>query len=180
MIGFADFNRLRPARGSRGVGSTASSEMYCYAGAWALPVPLIVTDGSLVVFANAALLRLLGRDDIWEVLGRDVDGIIHPDVRLAAATRRELLSRSDEPLDSVPTKLLSRDGRPIPVEAALSPVTVSGSRLTLIEVLSQRPSGWTGRVPAPPSIGCMALSGERYSTSSQLLSQSRTTRRSSS
>ena len=66
----------------------------CYESAWVAPVPFIVADGDTVVFANHAALRILGYADAWELMGKGLGMLLHPDVLPAARMRQDSLCRS--------------------------------------------------------------------------------------
>ena len=111
---------------------------FCYAGAWVTPVPSLVVDHQVIVYANAAALRLLGYARVAELVGQPLDRVLHPDALVAEMARREVLAVTGAPLRGVPTKLRSRAGAPLQESADIFPVDVQGARLTLFTFAPER------------------------------------------
>jgi PAS domain-containing protein len=112
---------------------------FCFAGAWTAPVPALVFDSERVLFANAAVLHLLGYSDASSLVGTAFEGVFHPDALLAVVTRRDIVTRTGRPLLGMPTKLLSTSGAPVQQIADVVPLEIADSALTLLTFETQSP-----------------------------------------
>ncbi len=130
----------------------------CYEGAWVAPAPFTVIDCGTVVYANHAMLRILGHTDASDVFGKGLDVILHPDLLEAARMRQEIVVSSLRRFPGTPTKVLTSDGGVVHHTVDLFPLEVDGRVLTAVELDL---SGWPQpihKTPPAPQIGGMARS----------------------
>jgi PAS domain-containing protein len=113
-----------------------------------------VLDDERVIFANVAFLDLLGYEDLWQLVGRHADVLLHPVARAAATARRQFIRTAKRPLTGVPTKLLSRSGRAVSARATISMIDAGEARYTLVQVDVANEAEW--RALPSPEIGPVA------------------------
>ncbi len=87
-----------------------------------------------VVYANPALLRLLGFE-FEEIAGRPVLEFVHPDDRAVAAERIRTVSEDEVEVPVITERLLHRDGHVVDVEVSSRPIAHNGEAMTLVMVV---------------------------------------------
>jgi PAS domain-containing protein len=127
----------------------ATVRHFALAGAWNVPVPVLVTSEERVVFANAAALRLLQHPRASEVLGGPLEAIMLPDAIEVQQTRRELIAGTGRPLLRVPTRFLTGDGAEIQQLADVIPLDVQGESLQMFALDPESPDANHPGSPVP-------------------------------
>jgi PAS domain S-box-containing protein/putative nucleotidyltransferase with HDIG domain len=72
-------------------------------------------------FINSAGLRLLGAESPEQVTGKSIFEIFHPDYHKVIQTRLKDLLKKGEPVPFIYERVITLDGREVPVEVAASP-----------------------------------------------------------
>ncbi|TLM98662.1 MAG: PAS domain-containing protein, partial [Actinobacteria bacterium] len=78
-----------------------------------LPMPIYVHDEERIVYANSAVLRVLGARDLASVIGQPIADLTHDDTRAAERERRAMLLAHDTVLDHVDAKGVASDGQTV-------------------------------------------------------------------
>jgi diguanylate cyclase (GGDEF)-like protein/PAS domain S-box-containing protein len=92
------------------------------------PITIGVVSDGRIVYLNPAGLRLLGAQDIYEVMGRPISGFIPPDLLPETQDRLQRLFDGEEvpyPREGVLKKL---DGTPVSVEIIAAPLTYNSKK----------------------------------------------------
>ena len=92
-------------------------------------VPILLTHAGTVVAANAAALRMHGRE-AEVVTGRNVAEFVHPDDR--ELVRRQQIERAPGSVQVYPLKTLHRDGHAIDVEVTTWGADIGGRETVII------------------------------------------------
>ncbi len=95
------------------------------------PDAVIVHDGEMFLFVNAACADLLGAASPEEVVGERVMDFIHPNHREAAMARVSRPWREGERTELVREKFLRLDGRAVDVEVSAMPISYGDGTATL-------------------------------------------------
>jgi PAS domain S-box-containing protein len=85
----------------------------------------IHTDDKLV-YLNPEAIRVFGASDSGDLIGRQVDEIIHPDERARALERRKMMRGTGERAPLTVMKFLRTDGKPVLLEVKASPIEYDG------------------------------------------------------
>jgi PAS domain S-box-containing protein len=95
----------------------------------ASPAACIITDGGVVLFANAEARRLFKCPEGTTVMGRGVNEIVHPDGLETMRARGEVLAVATITLRGLPVKLVAIDGSTFTLNVAATPVDHEGRRV---------------------------------------------------
>lgn len=82
---------------------------------------IFINQDGRIVFANSALLRLLGADSPDRVLGKSPFDLLHPDYHPLARERIRRVLQTRQPVPFVPERFVRLDGTVIDVEVAAAP-----------------------------------------------------------
>ena len=93
------------------------------------PHASIVTDGCVVLFANAEARRLFRCEDRSQVEGRSVLEIVHPDGHHSMKLRAEILLNASQRLRGLPVKLVALDGSTFSLVVEATTVEYQGKRV---------------------------------------------------
>jgi PAS domain S-box-containing protein len=93
---------------------------------------IFVNKGGRIVFANPALLRMLGADSPDQVLGRSPFEIIHPDYHPLVRERIRAILETRRPVPFIEEKYVRFDGTTIDVEIAAAPFEDRGEVAILV------------------------------------------------
>jgi two-component system cell cycle sensor histidine kinase/response regulator CckA len=85
----------------------------------------VVRDG-LIVYANAAAVRLFGAPSVEQLLGMNILDRIHPGDHALALSRRKLVLELDVPAPLVEMRFVSLDGRIFEVEVQATAIDFGG------------------------------------------------------
>jgi PAS domain S-box-containing protein len=80
------------------------------------PVGIVIHQDGKIVFANPASVKIIGASSINQIIGRDINSIIHPDNLEAALQRINRLVSGEQGLYPVEDRYLRFDGNIIDVE----------------------------------------------------------------
>ena len=86
---------------------------------------VVVRDGRMV-FANSAMLRLLGAAVPQEVIGKEVLDFVHPDYRDLVRARLRLQQEDGKPVPLIRERLVRIDGSEVEVEVSGVPTVYEG------------------------------------------------------
>ncbi len=92
------------------------------------PITIGVVSDDRIVYLNPAGLRLLGAEDIYEVMGRPISDFVPPDLLSETQSRLQRLFNGEEvpyPREGVLIKL---DGTPVSVEIIAAPLTYNSKK----------------------------------------------------
>jgi PAS domain S-box-containing protein len=90
------------------------------------PDAIWINDGQRLVYANSATVRLLGYDNVEQVLALDPRKFVHPDDQLAMRERSSQMSASGDPMAPREYRVLRRDGAWILTEVHSMPIEWEG------------------------------------------------------
>lgn len=96
-----------------------------------IPEAIFVHDGKNIIFANSASKRLLKAKDIYEIIGKSIFEIVHPDYHEIEKNRCEVLINKKDYLPIVEEKLILMDGRIVEVEVVGASINMKGNRVVI-------------------------------------------------
>lgn len=96
--------------------------------------PIVLTDDHSVHFANSAACSLFRAEQRSDLVGIELDRLLHPDVRETASQRREIIYGTGRPLEHLPTKFVALDGSIITAAAVGRLLTFGESRALMFEM----------------------------------------------
>jgi len=91
-----------------------------------LPLPIIVHDVDMIIYANPEACRVLGATDPAELEGRAISDIVHPDGREAGLQRRKLLLETGGSFRDVAVKLIDLKGATLYLTGAANCIVYCG------------------------------------------------------
>ncbi len=93
-----------------------------------LPAPIIIHTNKIIVFANKEVLRLLGGEDINDLLGKSIFDLIHPESYDVIKARLSILNEQKIEVPQNIEKLITLDGRVITLEIKGIPIIYNGAQ----------------------------------------------------
>ncbi|MFZ4479809.1 MAG: EAL domain-containing protein [Rhodoferax sp.] len=119
------FNRLLAGLAQRQEKLRQSEERYRTLTEWS-PEPLIVHDGTTLLYVNPAAIRIIGAQCAQDLLGKPIMELVHPDFRAIVRARvmTGVVQRSTSPM--LEEKFLKLDGTAIDVEVQSTPISYDG------------------------------------------------------
>ncbi|MDB5216905.1 MAG: hypothetical protein JWO86_4832 [Myxococcaceae bacterium] len=99
------------------------------------PDGVLLHRNDKVVYANPALLHMLGYESIDEVAGRSVLEFVHPEDRAMVRERIRVLRERNLEVPVIAERLLHRDGRVVDVEVSARPIGYEGEATILAMVV---------------------------------------------
>lgn len=97
-----------------------------------LPMPILIHDRTVIVFANEPACRVLHATSRAQVEGRPIEEIVHPDGHQAGSQRRRLALEHGQAFANIPVKLLAIDGTTVYVEGDAWPVEAGDEKAVII------------------------------------------------
>jgi len=91
-----------------------------------LPLPVIVHDIDMIIYANPEACRALGARDRTELEGLPISSIVHPDGREAGLQRRKLLLESGGAFRDVAVKLIDLRGSTLYLTGSANTIVYCG------------------------------------------------------
>ncbi len=104
------------------------------------PDSVLVHRKGKIAFANSSAVALFGAREAGQLVGRDVQDLVHPDFHRMVLERSERIQDSGEPVPREEQKCLRLDGTAFDVEVSSAPIVYDGVRssLTIIRDISER------------------------------------------
>jgi PAS domain S-box-containing protein len=104
------------------------------------PDSILVHRKGKIAFANSSALALFGAQEAGQLVGRDVQDLVHPDFRQIVQERSQKIQDTGEPVPRLEQKCLRLDGTAFDVEVSSAPIVYEGVRssLTIIRDISER------------------------------------------
>ena len=90
------------------------------------PHALFVHAGGKVVYANPAMVRMIGAGSVDKLIGMDALELLHPDERAQVRQHRAEMTAEGAPLDFLEVRYCGMDGRDIYVDAAATQMRWEG------------------------------------------------------
>lgn len=119
------------------------------------PVGIAIHQKGRVVYANPAVLKIMGAEAEEQVLGKEISSFIHPDYLERMLKRKERMIHGEEGLYPAQDKYLRLDGRGIDVEVIAASIIFNEEPAVQIII-----TDITERKSRPPS-GCPSQSDDR-------------------
>lgn len=91
-----------------------------------LPVPVIVHDVDMIIYANERACEVLGAESQADIEGRPLSDIVHPDGREAGLQRRKLLLEQGGEFRDVALKLIDLAGNTLYLTGSARHITFCG------------------------------------------------------
>lgn len=88
-----------------------------------------------VVYANPALLAMLGYDSVDEIVGRSVIEFVHPEDRVVVRERIRTLREHNVEPPMIAERLIRRDGAIVDVEVSARPIAYEGEATVLAMIV---------------------------------------------
>ena len=104
----------------------------CAAALDVAPHPTILSNDSIVLFANASARRMLRVPSRSDIEGRPIIRFLHPDIQAVARERRALVMEQGYGLLDVPVKLLAFDGATVVTTADVHALEFGDGRATMV------------------------------------------------
>jgi len=104
---------------------TGSMDLY-EAALEGLPLPVIVHDADMIIYANPEACRVLSARDRTQLEGLPISNIVHPDGREAGLQRRKLLLESGGSFRDVAVKLVDLEGSTLYVTGSANTIVYCG------------------------------------------------------
>jgi len=98
----------------------------------ALEDPVMLYDRERIVFANAAAHDALGASTPRELVGRNVEGFLPPEMREVSDARRSYIIDSGLTLTNLPVKVVRTDGEIVQFNVDIRPVSYNGSTVAMV------------------------------------------------
>jgi len=106
---------------------------------------LLIHDGKRVVYANPALVRLIGAASAEALLGLDPFHFLASEFQAAAHARRDALIQKMQPLPFAEVRIQALDGRVLDVEVASVAIEWGGQRMIQTQMRDLTARKWTER-----------------------------------
>lgn len=91
-----------------------------------LPLPVIVHDLEMIIYANPEACRVLGAEQRTQLEGQALSTIVHPDGREAGAQRRQLLLETGHVFRDISVKMLDLSGATVYVTGTATRIFYCG------------------------------------------------------
>jgi len=91
-----------------------------------LPLPVIIHDLEMIIYANPEACRVLGASERSQIEGQGLDTIVHPDGREAGSQRRQLLFETGHVFRDISVKMLDLTGETVYVTGTATRIFYCG------------------------------------------------------
>lgn len=132
------------------------------------PAGIAIHQNGVVVFANPACLRLVGADDVSELLGKPIMQFVHPDSQPLVRARIEEILRTGNPAPATDEKLLRLDGSVADVKLTSVPMSYRGEKAFQIMIYDQTAQKRLERAIASIERGIAVAQEENFFASAAL------------
>ena len=104
------------------------------------PDAVVIHSEGKIVFANPAMIEMMGLYNPDELIGRELIEFVHPNYRELVATRIRTVNKTQSPVGYVYEKFVNKDNHVIDVEAIGIPITYEGKQAiqTIIRDITSR------------------------------------------
>ncbi len=100
-----------------------------------VPLPTILHDQEMILYANPAATALVGARNLDELVGRNVFDFVHPDGEVGARDRVQLVYERDLSIKRAACKICALDGTGIDCVVTGYPVHILGRDLVVAVII---------------------------------------------
>ena len=139
------------------------------------PDAVMVHRKGRIAFANASAATLFGASTPAELVGTDIERLIHPDFRQIVQARAAAIQERGEPVPRQEQKCLRLDGASFDIEASSAAIMWNGERssLTMIRDVSERKRTEEALNASERELRSLLGAAERHAKELELLDQVR-------